>query len=454
MTGKRSATRRWVVRLSICLPVIAVTAVLVTLLMNLSWFDEPLLPQIEALRKPRPVMLEGNGFAMALGFLAGEDRDPGAAGARIISALSDRRDRGEPRTLGKEEMRPILGSPRANEGLGDSLAFECQARHRLDCADRLIAWLDSVDMTQPRLALLFQRYEALLRQPHFIETPEPDLDTPWPPFGPIVALGRLRLAMSLHSDSTPIFLEKASQELTFWRMTLREGDRLGTKMVALAAIRNAHDFLSALLRARELDAHELESLRGFVSPFTPEERDIGNAFVSQVRSHLLSGVPLVSLESPWLSRMLMQENATFNLVFQQTIEPMRQRSSLDAREFHDLAAYEPLRHEMKFTPAVLFNLGGKLALSRSTWDPHQFPSRIHDEDGRIALILLQAEIEEHPESDVATVVRSSGHRNLYTGNAFDFDPLARTIGFTCLHTAFHPPELADQCNVHLGRGTP
>ncbi len=450
----RSTTRRWVVRLSIGLPVIAVTAVLVTLLINLSWFDEPLLPEIEALRKPRPITLDGNGFALALGFLAAEDRDPGAAGARIISALGDRRDAGEPRTLGKEVVRSILGSPRADEGLGETLAFECQARHRLDCADRLVAWLDSVDMTQPRLALLIQRYETLLRQPHFSESPEPDLDTPWPPFGPIVALGRLRLAMSLRADSTPVFLEKASQELTFWRMTLREGERLGTKMVALAAIRNTHDFISALLRARELDTHELESLRGFVHPFTPEERDIGNAFLSQVRAHLLSGVPLVSLESPWMSRLLTQENATFNLVFQQTIEPMRQRSSLDARQFHDLEAYEPLRHELNFTPAVLFNLGGKLALSRSPWDPHQFPSRVHDEDGRIALILLQAELEDHPEVDVATVVQSSDNRDPYTGNAFAFDPLARTVGFTCLHTAFHPPELADQCNVHLGRGTP
>jgi hypothetical protein len=103
---------------------------------------------------------------------------------------------------------------------------------------------------------------------------------------------------------------------------------------------------------------------------------------------------------------------------------------------------------------MFYNFGGKLALSRSTWDAHQFPSRVHDEDGRVELILLQAQVEEHPELDIATIVGTSGHRNPYTGNAMEYDSRARTISFPCLHTAFHPPEPADQCAVALGDKAP
>ena len=76
------------------------------------------------------------------------------------------------------------------------------------------------------------------------------------------------------------------------------------------------------------------------------------------------------------------------------------------------------------------------------------------EDGRITLLLLQAEIEEHPDQDVATLVRSSTLRNPYTGEPMEYDPRAGTIGFACLHTAFHPPEPPDRCMVALGSPVP
>jgi hypothetical protein len=429
-------------------------AALAVLLVNLSWFDEPLSPQIEALRQSRQESVEGNGYPLALGFLASDSRDPRAAGVEIIARLRELRARGEPLSLSREQMRVILGTAPQDDGLKRTLGFHCQARHRVDCAERLANWIASVDLSSPRLALLFNRYELLLQQPHFVETPEPDLDTAWPPLGAIVALGRLRLAMSLRADTTPVFLEKSAQELAFWRMALREGDRLGMKMVALAAIRNTHDLVAAAVREREFDSHELEVFRQVIRPLTREERDIGAGFVSEARAPLLSGVTPTVQDASRLTRLVLQKNATFNQFFRDTIEPMRVRSSLPAREYFEKGAYEPLRHELHWTPVAFYNLGGKLALSGSPWDPHQFPSRVHDEDGRIGLLLLQAQIEAHPESDVGTLVRNFEYRNPYTGGAMEYDEQSGTIGFACLHTAFHPPELADHCAVALRRNTP
>ncbi len=153
-------------------------------------------------------------------------------------------------------------------------------------------------------------------------------------------------------------------------------------------------------------------------------------------------------------RLLPQENATFNQEFRETIEPLLGLSALDAWEYADRKGYEPLRHEFHVAPGMFYNLGGKLALSRSTWDAQLFPARVHDEDGRITLLLLQAQIEERPDLDVATFVRSSTLRNPYTGEPMEYDSRAGTLGFDCLHTAFHPPEPVDQCAVALGRPAP
>jgi len=152
--------------------------------------------------------------------------------------------------------------------------------------------------------------------------------------------------------------------------------------------------------------------------------------------------------------LLLQKNATFNQEFRETIEPMRVRASLDARKYYDYRAYEPLRREFRWAPGMLYNLGGKWALSRSDWDAPQFPSRVHDEDGRISLLLLQAEIEERPDLDVATLVRSSTHRNPYTGQPMEYDSRAQTLGFACLETASHAPEVGDRCKVALGQQAP
>jgi hypothetical protein len=444
-----------------------VALALLVVAINLSWFDEPLLPELEALRNSKSAPLDDNAYVFALGFLAAEDRDPRAAGVEIVRVLQARRDRGEPATISKEEKDAIRGQPLTLDGLGaksreqaapsagvQSLGKVCLPRYRLDCAQRLIAQAASLDPNDPRLAVLFARYETLLRQARYVETPAPDPMTPWPPLGPIQEIGRVRLAISFRTDPTAVFLEKASQELAFWRMTLREAQLLGTKMSALAAIRWTHDFLSTLMRERQLDARDLERLRGFVRPFTREESDIGAAFLSESRTALLGGKPYVADDASWLVRLLLQKNATFNQQFRDTIEPLRRRASLDARQYYDQKAYEPLPHEFAVAPALFYNLGGKLALIPSDWNWHLFPARVHDEGGRITLLLLQAQIEERADLDVATLVRSSTLRNPYTGEPMEYDSRVGTLGFACLHTAFHPPEPPDRCMVALAGPPP
>ncbi|HUQ11494.1 MAG TPA: hypothetical protein VM146_14365 [Steroidobacteraceae bacterium] len=454
---------RFVAGLAVALLALALLVVLI----NRPWFDESLDPELAALRESSDAPLEDNAFVFALGFLAEEGRDPRAAGIEIVRVLQARRDRGEPATISNEEKDAIRGEPLTIDGLGlkareitapsaatKSLGRTCLPRYRFDCAQQLIANAAPIDPQEPPLDVLFPRYETLLKHAHYVETPAPDPLTPWPPLGSIQELGRLRLAISFRADPTGVFLDKASQELAFWRMTMRDGRLLGTKLSGLAGIRWTHDFLSTLMRERQLDSRDLERLRGIVRPFTHEERDIGAGFLSESRTAMLGGQPYVADDASWLVRLLLQKNATFNQQFRDTIEPLRRRASLDARQYHDQKAYEPLPHEFAAAPAMLYNLGGRLSPIPSDWNWHLYPARIHDEEGRITLLLLQAQLEEHPDQDVATLVRTSSLRNPYTGEPMEYDAQAGTLGFACLHTAFHPPEPPDRCAVALARPAP
>ena len=164
---------------------------------NHPWFDEALAPELVALRDSKPAPLEDNAFPFALGFMAPADHDPRAAGIEIVRVLQARRDRGEPATISKEEKDAIRGEPLTLDGLGTqsrpiaepsaattSFGQICLPRYELDCAHRLIAQAALLDPGEPPLSVLLPRYETLLQQVHYVETPAPDPMTPWPPLDP------------------------------------------------------------------------------------------------------------------------------------------------------------------------------------------------------------------------------------------------------------------------------
>jgi len=345
----------------------------------------------------------------------------------------------------------IAGFPRPDHRLVELKSLECVARRYLDCAARLIAESGATNWQTPDLRMLLERYDALLRHAHYVETREAGAGAPTWLNTPILNLGQLRLALSYQHDATPDFLEKVAADFGFWVTVLREGESLQAKMVALGAIQNDLDFISTRMRERPLEPSELQFVRGFVRPLTPEETDIGAGFLSEARIELSMDEPYVAMESSWLTRLLLQKNATLNLGYHEFIVPMVARASLGARQWYEQEGYEPIRYELRASPRSLFNLGGKLEWSRTAWDPWQFPPRVHDLDGRISLVLLQAEIAQRPAVEPDAVIRESTHRNPYTGAPMEYDEQAGIISFKCLETAYHPPEPPPRCAAVIRR---
>jgi len=382
---------------------------LLLVVINRPWFDEALAPELVALRASKVEFSGDNAYPEVAAF------------------------------------------PRADHRSIKLESLDCVARRYLDCAARLIAQVGATNWQSPELNAHLERYEAFLRHAHYVETREAGEGAPAWLNTSILNLGQLRLALSYQQDATPAFLRKVADDFRFWVTVLREGESMQAKMVALAAIQNDVDYLSTRMRERPLDPAELQFVQDFVRPFTREETDIGSGFMSEVRLDLMLDEPYVAMETSGLTRLLLQKNATRNLGYREIVVPMLARAKLDARQWFEQHAHEPIRYELRVRPRTLFNLGGKLAWTRSAWDPWQFPPRVHDQNGRISLLLLQAEIAARPDVEPEKVIRESAHRNPYTGEAMEYDGQAGTISFECRHTAFHPPDPPDRCAVAIHR---
>jgi hypothetical protein len=416
--------------------ILAGVLVAFTLIINLSWFDEELNPDLARMLPPQPVSMEDNAFPLVYGFLAANDRDPRAAGMEIIATLRQRFAAGERATLSADEIDEILGNPAPARNWSDLFAsMACNPRFEIDCPDRLIDDLAAGGVSDTRLKVLLDRLETVFAMSRFEENQEYDAYTPTPSYG-MMSIARIRLARSFNEKTTLQFLDDVTEELRFWKTMLRDGQTLIAKMIALAGLRNSSQFLSALMRERNLSPGELARIGEVLTPMTDDERDIGETFLAEFRLAALSDKSFaVLLEGPsGLTQLALQDNATYNEFYQTITLPLRFRAALSAPEFFEQGAYEDLSYNFRAFPPPLYNLGGKLTLKyfSSQIGMTGYISRVHDIEGRIALVLLQAEILANPGRRVESVIAASQHRNPYTLEPMDYDPATSRISFPCL----------------------
>src|SRR5690606_36310481 len=155
----RKSARALAIRGGWLLAILAAAAVAI----NLSWFDEPLYPEIERLREPNAVSMTNNAYPLIYGFAAADDRDARTAGLAIVDALRERRALGQPITLAADEMADMLGGTGLDEAWQSGVeSLPCNSRLSLDCADRLLAEIEHGEAVHPRLAVLLERYEQVL----------------------------------------------------------------------------------------------------------------------------------------------------------------------------------------------------------------------------------------------------------------------------------------------------
>ncbi len=431
--GIRGSIRRSVVWASL----LVAALLAVTLFINLSWFDETLHPDLASPDSPHPVSMNDNAFPLLHGFTAAADKDQLVVGQAIVQTMRERYRRGEKATLTEEEMDDLLGRSGNDDDWRTQIqSLYCNSRVSVDCAGPLINELEQFNADNPRLLVLLKRYDEILRAPRFLESEEVDVTTLIPTYALLMQVARMRLAISYRQDTVEDYIAKVGDDMRFWRTMLRDGQTMIAKMVALAGFRNSMEFLSALIRLRDLSESELQSIRNTLYPLTDDELDIGESFLAELRIMALNNTSVIDIlgDDGRALRPFFQERATLNEYYARAVIPLRVRATLPAEEFYAQRGFDRLTYEFRLFPPPLYNLGGKLALKRlsSQQLPQDRISRMHDVNGRVSLVLLQVEIEESDESSVENVLRSSTHRNPYTGEPIEYDPSAKTIGFECL----------------------
>lgn len=409
----------------------------VTLFINLPWFDEDLHEDLVPLTSPRDVPLEGNAYPLVVGFLAAADEDPREAGLRIIEAQREHfRTSGHttmPPNMARDLLPGALPAPGWSQFIG---APPCDPRNELDCADRAIAALAANPVDDPAVRLLMARYERILEEPRFEETQEFDAAN-LPNYGALLTIARLRLAQGAREAEFARVLTIVGEDVRFWKRVLEGDGTLMAKMMALAGIRSDAIYLSALMRLRTRSEEELRQIPLVFTRFTESQRDIGETFMAETRFGLLGEPRLGGTASTPLGGLLGQENATLNDYYTSIVLPLRLLASLDAGEFHRQKLLDaPKDHRTQLMPPPLYNLVGKpyvkIVMSIGKTAYQDYIARVHDVDGLIALVLLQAEIALNNERRVEEVVAASQHRNPYTGEAMEYDAEAGTIAFPCL----------------------
>lgn len=447
---RKSMSLRWPFRSMIVVFAACTVVAIAAWLVNRPIFDQSLIDDLQALKTARAPALERNAYLVALGFLAADRMDPESAGKAIVAALNARYETGQPIALSSEERDSLLGT---NGGPGTWQSrlktLKCVARVELDCADRLIAEVASVDLSEPRLDVLSGRLEILLHQERLDEGQRRDIHTPIAAYGAIRDIARVSLARSFRKDSDAAFIARALDHLRFWKLVLRNGQALASKMIAVAAIQDTLDFLSALMRERALTPADAGVIEHSVTPMTPQELDISDAFLTEARNQVLSDdLPLAEGASR-IDRLMILRNETLNDYFVSVIQPILLRAKLSPAEFHRAGGNRPLNLYARHDAPLLFNRGGYRLVHHMEWDPEQFLARTQDQNGRLVLVALQAELEKDLGLNREVIVNSSSHRNPYTGEPMRLDAKSGVIGFQCMHTAYHPPAQPDQCAIRI-----
>ena len=421
------------------LGILVAVVIIYTWFVNWSLFDETLVPELEALTKPTPLDMADNAYPLLVGLSSASDRDPFEVGEGVINLLRSKFEAKQRIELSDQEFEHLHGPREIDKQWQAELpSLSCNARLAMDCADQLINELDNKILDNERIQVLLSRYDTMLEQAHFRENKEMDAYTPLPDFTLLMRISRIKLALAYRNQSADDFIKTVAKDMAFWKLMLREGQLLIAKMVSIAGVRNDLQFLSVLMRQKDITLEQQALLTQLTQPFTPEELDIGETFLAEsIYMVSSSNQDLLNEDSSWLIssliRLTTQRNATANEYYTYMVVPTQLRATLSSEEFYQQGGYKALYYPFRTFPPSLYNLGGKITSKElANYRIQDYITRMHDMVGMISLAALQLEIETKPELPLAEVINRSVHRNPYTRQAMEYDSQTQTLGFDCL----------------------
>ncbi len=138
-----------------------------------------------------------------------------------------------------------------------------------------------------------------------------------------------------------------------------------------------------------------------------------------------------------------QPNSTINTYHQYFTAPLINMPKLSVREFYNRikpdatgqsdCCFREFENMVSFSPASLYNIGGKMLLSTSPFGAQDYIARVHDLNGVISLVGLQLQLKDVSEETIGDRISRSNITNPYTREPMIYDKENNWAGFECLN---------------------
>ena len=434
-------------KLFVYFALIAVVLLLFTLTINAPWFDEDLLPEVQAIKNAQAEPYVAKNAYPALLAINGDRSDFNQA-SQEIRQLLNKNIRQSGRDFLNATEYDLYHNKTADESWQNDYPT-CNSRRDRGCMADLLEQIKNQPITNQRLKSQLDKYHALIQLQHFNESTQVDLNAPLVSFGPIIALKRLYLANSFATDSTDEFIRNFNQDMRFWRMLLADGHHMITKMVAVATLHNSIDALSKAIDDEVFTDQQLMKLHAALPRLSPAEADMQKVFDFEFK-HSISFYEAAEQQGD--SRVLklfdfFQPHATQNLAYRVSLKPLRDMAVLSADGFYAKSNsgewHDHPENQFSWSPTSLYNPVGKILVGTAMPAYSDYVARIHDLEGMLALLKLKMEVKLSPDKPVAAIIETSEQVNPYTGEPMSYDAAKQKIHFSCVD------KTANVCEISL-----
>ncbi len=416
------------------LVLMAVTLCVITVVINTSAFDQTLRPEVQAIKDIKAKPYSAQNAYPALLAINSTRTDFMAFTKEVRTFLNQKIEQSGDDYLNGDEFDQFVNIEA--DQAWQSEYPRCNSRRERGCMAYLFDAVVEQPISQTRLLSQLEKYAVLIQLTEYSDPTQMDLTAPFVPFGPALALKRLYLANSHATQEADGFMAAFKQDMTFWRMLLKQGHHMITKMVAVASINNGIGALSKALDEDRFTSSQLQQLLTMVPRLSQAETNMQTVFQYEFKH----GIDLFdqaedSGELKYLGWFdFFQPNATHNLAYELSFQSLLAMSTLSPKEFHQQQS--GTRNQLQvdafsWSPTSLYNPTGKMLLSIATPAYADYVARVHDLDGMLALLRLKIEIKLNPETSVADTVAASKERNPYTGEAMNYDVAGQRIYFDC-----------------------
>jgi len=407
----------------------------IVVFVNISIFDEELEPEVVNLLQPIVMPRdEDNAFYAIWGLEAATHMNMVETGKALILNYQLNKDRKEHDGLSPAKDLDIHWKEEIEN---------CVARKQSNCSSLLNAQLHEIPIKSERLELMLARYRQVIAMQEFQQIDDYTITSPLPPYGTLMKLKRINLAQALDISDFKYFYAILKNDLVFWKMLLLKGDSLLDKMIAVASIwSDLHTISEYVTKHNITSIGQLSDLRTLLNPLTPEELNIGESYIFEQRAF---DKYLTSYANDKTSRplnWLFQPKATlnaYNRLFTQQLVQLSAQSRMDfyetIRETHNgklVCCFKELEQPRPFSPSSIYNYGGKLLLSNSSFQAQDYIARVHDLNGMLSLMRLKLSLQSIDKSALTSTILKSKERDPYDNQPMDYNEIRATLGFNCL----------------------